>query len=94
MNKVKSQIQSAKHTLTKEFMDKKDMILRKINELKKSNKNIEEIYKYTSEIIMEEENEEEEDDPLKRGKVLESQRSRSVANVGKKNYKLQTRKNN
>lgn len=40
------------------------MILRKIEELKKNNKNIEEIYKYTSDIIIEEEDEEEDDENL------------------------------
>ena len=44
------------------------MILKKLMELKKQNKNIEEIYKYTSDIILEEEIEEEEE---------ESQRNRN-----------------
>ena len=49
-------------SLTKDFLEKKDMILKKLMELKKQNKNIEEIYKYTSDIILEEEIEEEEEE--------------------------------
>ena len=37
------------------------MILEKLSELKKNNRSIEEIYKYTTDIIFEEEDEEEED---------------------------------
>ena len=51
------------------------MILKKLQELKSSNKNIEEIYKYTSDIIFEEEDEEEDDDYMIR--AVEN-RSRSV----------------
>jgi hypothetical protein len=47
--------------MLKDFADKKDLILKKIVELKKQNRNIEEIYKYTNDIIVEEEDEEEED---------------------------------
>ena len=37
------------------------MIINKLSELKKQNKSIEEIYKYTTDIIFEEEDEDEED---------------------------------
>ena len=40
------------------------MIMRKIEELKKQNRSIEEIYKYTNDIILEEDDEEEEEDNL------------------------------
>jgi hypothetical protein len=65
--------------LTKEFIEKRDLILKKLEELKKSNKNIEEIYKYTSDIILEEEGEEEDEDESRMRRAgLDSQRSKSV----------------
>lgn len=51
----------SKQSMTTDFMKKKDMILKKLAELKKQNKDIQEIYKYTTDIILEEENEEEEE---------------------------------
>ena len=58
------------------------MILNKIAELKKSNKNIEEIYKYTNEIIFEEEDEDEKEEDKNTNEdlniVSETQRSQSV----------------
>lgn len=48
--------------MTRDFLEKKDLILKKIMELKSQNKNIEEIYKYTSEIIPEEEEDDEDEE--------------------------------
>eukprot|EP00347_Sterkiella_histriomuscorum_P016680 403352267 len=56
----KSEIYQVKQNLTKEFHEKKSMIMQKLLELKKSGKGIEEIYKYTNDIIFEEEDEEED----------------------------------
>lgn len=47
--------------MAREFLQKKALIVQKLRELKSSNKNIEEIYKYTNDIIVEEEDEEDED---------------------------------
>jgi hypothetical protein len=47
--------------MAKEFLEKKALIIRKLRELKSNNKSIEEIYKYTNEIIVEEEDEEEDE---------------------------------
>ena len=52
--------------MAKEFLEKKALIIQKLRELKSNNKSIEEIYKYTNEIIVEEEDEEEDED-RKRG---------------------------
>lgn len=41
---------------------KKELIINKLEELKKQNISIDEIYKYTNDIIIEEENENEEED--------------------------------
>ena len=60
--------------------------MKKINELKKSNKSIEEIYKYTRDIILEEEDEEEDEDGRK-FLLGSEQRSRSVAPIGGPNLK-------
>lgn len=49
---------SAKQTLQKDFNKKKSLIMLKLQELKKNNRSIEEIYKYTTDIILEEEDEE------------------------------------
>jgi len=46
--------------MAKDFMQKKEMIMKKIAQLKKANKSIHEIYKYTNDIILEEEDEDEE----------------------------------
>lgn len=46
--------------LARDFQEKKLLVLQKLQELKRSGKGIEEIYKYTNEIIFEEEDEEEE----------------------------------
>lgn len=61
---VKNRIQSQKQSITRDFLEKKDLIMKKLMELKSQNRNIEEIYKYTSEIIFEEEDEEEDDEYL------------------------------
>ena len=43
--------------MQKEFQKKKMMVLKKIADLKSQNKNVEEIYKFTNEIILEEDDE-------------------------------------
>lgn len=47
--------------LLKEMQEQKARVLKKILELRASGKSIEEIYKYTNDIIFEEEDEEEEE---------------------------------
>lgn len=59
-------------------MEKKELIMKKLLELKSQNKNIEEIYKYTSDIIFEEEDEEEDDEYMMKRATMDSQRSKSV----------------
>ena len=46
--------------MAKEFIEKKNMIITKLQELRTNNRSIEEIYKYTNDIILEEEDEEED----------------------------------
>lgn len=58
LQKVKDHISIAKQNMTKDFMEKKALIIKKLAELKNQNRSIEEIYKYTNEIILEEEDEE------------------------------------
>lgn len=58
---VKRELQQARKQMAKEFIEKKALIIHKLRELKSNNKSIEEIYKYTNEIIVEEEDEEEEE---------------------------------
>lgn len=48
--------------MAKDFMEKKNLIMKKLDELKKQNKNIDDIYKYTDEIIFEEEDEDEDEE--------------------------------
>lgn len=48
--------------MAKEFVEKKALIVEKLKELRTQNRSIEEIYKYTTDIILEEEDEENEDD--------------------------------
>ena len=48
--------------MAKEFVEKKALIVEKLRELRSQNRSIEEIYKYTTDIILEEEDEEEEDE--------------------------------
>ena len=49
--------------MTKEFFEKKTLVMEKLKELKQGNRSIEEIYKYTTDIILEEEEEDEEVEP-------------------------------
>ena len=58
--KQKMELQRMRQGLAREFLEKKNLVLQKLQELKRSGKGIEEIYKYTNEIIFEEEDEEEE----------------------------------
>jgi hypothetical protein len=48
--------------MAKDFVEKKALIVEKIRELRSQNRSIEEIYKYTTDIILEEEDEEEDED--------------------------------
>jgi hypothetical protein len=57
--------------MAKEFVEKKQMIVDKLKELRSQKRSIEEIYKYTTDIILEEEDEDEEEEeelpkPLKK----------------------------
>ncbi|CDW74617.1 UNKNOWN [Stylonychia lemnae] len=56
----KKHVINAKQIMVKDFQEKKQLIMMKLQELKKSGKGIEEIYKYTNDIIFEEEDEEEQ----------------------------------
>ena len=48
--------------MARDFVDKKQMIMDKLKELRSQKRSIEEIYKYTTDIILEEEDEEDEDE--------------------------------
>ena len=48
--------------MAKEFVEKKQMIVDKLKELRSQKRSIEEIYKYTTDIILEEEDEDEEEE--------------------------------
>jgi hypothetical protein len=48
--------------MARDFVEKKQMIVDKLRELRTQKRSIEEIYKYTTDIILEEEDEEDEDD--------------------------------
>lgn len=50
-------LKRAKSELQREFVRKRELVLQKITALKNSNKSIEDIYKYTNDIIFEEEDE-------------------------------------
>lgn len=47
--------------MAKDFVEKKALIVSKLRELRSQNRSIEEIYKYTNDIILEEEDEDEEE---------------------------------
>ena len=51
--------------MAREFVEKKQMIVDKLRELRTQKRSIEEIYKYTTDIILEEEDEEDEDEEEK-----------------------------
>ena len=59
---VRLELMQVRKQMAKEFFEKKTLIVEKLKELKQSNKSIEEIYKYTNDIILEEEDEDDEDD--------------------------------
>jgi hypothetical protein len=60
------------------------LILKKLEELKKQNRNIEEIYKYTNDIILEEENEEEgEGDSYRSRSVIQSMLKNDSMNISR-----------
>jgi hypothetical protein len=46
--------------MARDFIEKKTLIIQKLKEFRTQNKSIEEIYKYTNDIILEEEDEEED----------------------------------
>ena len=48
--------------MARDFVEKKQMIVDKLKELRSQKRSIEEIYKYTTDIILEEEDEEDEDE--------------------------------
>ncbi len=47
--------------MAKDFVEKKALIVQKLKELRQQNRSIEEIYKYTTDIILEEEDEDSDD---------------------------------
>ena len=47
--------------MARDFVEKKSLIVSKLKELRTHNRSIEEIYKYTTDIILEEEDEDEDD---------------------------------
>lgn len=61
---MKKELQQARKQMAKDFVEKKALIVEKLKELRSQNRSIEEIYKYTTDIILEEEDEEEDDDPV------------------------------
>jgi hypothetical protein len=48
--------------MAKDFVEKKQMIVDKLKELRSQKRSIEEIYKYTTDIILEEEDEDDEEE--------------------------------
>lgn len=68
--------------MAKDFVEKKALIVEKLRELRTQNRSIEEIYKYTTDIILEEEDEEEDDDQVdiksrSRSQLLPSNQSKA-----------------
>ena len=59
---VRRELQQARKQMAKEFVEKKQMIVDKLKELRSQKRSIEEIYKYTTDIILEEEDEDEEEE--------------------------------
>lgn len=62
LRSMRMELQKVRKQMAKEFFEKRTMIIEKLKELKKENKSIEEIYKYTNDIILEEEDEEDEEE--------------------------------
>ena len=52
-----AQLVNAKKQLEQQYARKREQVLQKINTMKRQNKSIEDIYKYTNDIIFEEDNE-------------------------------------
>jgi hypothetical protein len=59
---VRRELQQARKQMAKEFVEKKQMIVDKLKELRSQKRSIEEIYKYTTDIILEEEDEDDEEE--------------------------------
>jgi hypothetical protein len=66
---MRMELQKVRKQMAKEFFEKRTMIIEKLKELKKENKSIEEIYKYTNDIILEEEDEEDEEEQAEAKKL-------------------------
>lgn len=62
---VRQELKAARQQMAREFVEKKALIVEKLRELRNSKRSIEDIYKYTSEIILEEDDEEEEGESFK-----------------------------
>ena len=56
--------------MAKDFVEKKAKIIDKLRELRSQNRSIEEIYKYTTDIIVEEDEEEEEEVKMVEGSLV------------------------
>lgn len=72
--------------MAREFVEKKQMIVDKLRELRTQKRSIEEIYKYTTDIILEEEDEEDEDEEEKTEK--EGIARKTSKSVGKHQPKI------
>jgi hypothetical protein len=59
---VRRELQQARKQMAKDFVEKKQMIVDKLKELRSQKRSIEEIYKYTTDIILEEEDEDDEEE--------------------------------
>lgn len=62
LREVRLELQKVRKQMAKEFFEKKALVVEKLKELKQGNRSIEEIYKYTNDIILEEEDEDDTDD--------------------------------
>ena len=83
---VKKELQQARKQMAKDFVEKKALIVEKLRELRTQNRSIEEIYKYTTDIILEEEDEEEDDDQIE-------MKSRSRSQLQPSNHQNKVNKN-
>ena len=82
---VKKELQLARKQMAKDFVEKKALIVEKLRELRTQNRSIEEIYKYTTDIILEEEDEEEDDDQVEIKTRARSQLQPTIHNKTNKN---------
>jgi hypothetical protein len=81
LRQVRKELQQARKQMARDFVEKKQMIVDKLRELRTQKRSIEEIYKYTTDIILEEEDEEDEDDEKSEEKEEVNVRKTSKAAV-------------